>query len=176
MMNILVIHGPNLNLLGIREPNIYGHESQSDLFSFVESSFPNITFSFFQSNHEGEIIDKLHQTMQFDINDNSIDGIIINPGAFSHYSYAIHDAILSIKIPVATGMTEGGILSLAMRSINLSIASWAATPRRPRMCSLVAEITLASRVRIVAIVCQDTLSSFCIARILVPSANLWTHW
>ncbi len=100
MMNILVIHGPNLNLLGIREPNIYGHESQSDLFSFVESSFPNITFSFFQSNHEGEIIDKLHQTMQFDINDNSIHGIIINPGAFSHYSYAIHDAILSIKIPV----------------------------------------------------------------------------
>ena len=99
-MNILVIHGPNLNLLGIREPNIYGHESQSDLFSFVESSFPKITFSFFQSNHEGEIIDKLHQTMQFDINDNSIDGIIINPGAFSHYSYAIHDAILSIKIPV----------------------------------------------------------------------------
>tara|TARA_B000000475_G_C15850572_1_gene387876 strand:- start:246 stop:686 length:441 start_codon:yes stop_codon:yes gene_type:complete len=99
-MNILIIHGPNLNLLGIREPNIYGHDSQSDLFSFIESSFPKINFIFFQSNHEGEIIDKIHQTMQFDINQKPINGIVINPGAFTHYSYAIRDAIQSISLPV----------------------------------------------------------------------------
>ena len=99
-MNILIIHGPNLNLLGIREPNIYGHDSQSDLFSFIEYSFPKINFTFFQSNHEGEIIDKIHQTIQFDINKKPINGIAINPGAFAHYSYAIRDAIQSINLPV----------------------------------------------------------------------------
>jgi 3-dehydroquinate dehydratase II len=100
-MKILIIHGPNLNLLGIREPEIYGLGTQNDLFKYLEKSFETINFLFFQSNHEGEIIDKLHRSMQINIKDSpKIDAIIINPGAFSHYSYAIRDAILSINLPI----------------------------------------------------------------------------
>ena len=90
---ILLIHGPNLNLLGTREPDIYGKESQDQLFAFIKSSFPKIEFIFFQSNHEGEIIDTIHDERHW------ADRLIINPGAFSHYSYAIRDAISSISIP-----------------------------------------------------------------------------
>ena len=90
---ILLIHGPNLNLLGVREPDIYGEESQGQLFKFIESSFPEIEFIFFQSNHEGLIIDEIHLKKDW------ADAIIINAGALSHYSYAIRDAITSINIP-----------------------------------------------------------------------------
>ena len=90
---ILLIHGPNLNLLGIREPDIYGQDSQEQLFQFIDSSFPDIEFIFFQSNHEGLIIDTLHE------HQNLVDAIIINAGALSHYSYAIRDAIKAINIP-----------------------------------------------------------------------------
>ena len=90
---ILIIHGPNLNLLGIREPDVYGQDSQNQLFSFIDSSFPEIEFIFFQSNHEGVIIDTLHKHR------NLVDAIIINAGALSHYSYAIRDAIKAIYIP-----------------------------------------------------------------------------
>ena len=90
---ILLIHGPNLNLLGIREPHIYGHDSQDQLFKFIDSSFSEIKFIFFQSNHEGAIIDTLHDHR------NLVDAIIINAGALSHYSYAIRDAIKAINIP-----------------------------------------------------------------------------
>ena len=90
---ILLIHGPNLNLLGIREPDIYGHDSQNQLFKFIDSSFSEIKFIFFQSNHEGLIIDALHE------HKDSVDAIIINAGALSHYSYAIRDAIKAINIP-----------------------------------------------------------------------------
>jgi len=90
---ILLIHGPNLNLLGIREPDIYGQDSQEQLFQFIDSSFPEIEFIFFQSNHEGLIIDTLHE------HQNLVDAIIINAGALSHYSYAIRDAIKAINIP-----------------------------------------------------------------------------
>ena len=76
---ILIIHGPNLNLLGIREPDVYGQDSQDQLFHFIESSFPKIKFIFFQSNHEGLIIDALHE------HKNLVDSIIINAGALSHY-------------------------------------------------------------------------------------------
>ena len=97
-MNILVINGPNLNLLGLREPNIYGAETLNDIRIWLNNiDFPKAhTIDWYQSNHEGEIIDRLHEAM----NDNT-EGIIINPGAFTHYSYAIHDAIISIGIPVA---------------------------------------------------------------------------
>jgi len=97
-MNILVINGPNLNLLGKREPNIYGSETLNDIKIWVDNlDFVKAhTINWYQSNHEGEIIDKLHEA----INDNT-EGIIINPGAFTHYSYAIRDAIVSIGIPVA---------------------------------------------------------------------------
>jgi len=90
---ILLIHGPNLNLLGIREPDIYGKESQGQLFKFIESSFPEIEFIFFQSNHEGALIDVIHDKRDW------ANAIIINAGAFSHYSYAIRDAIKAVDIP-----------------------------------------------------------------------------
>ena len=90
---ILLIHGPNLNLLGIREPDIYGHDSQDQLFKFIDSSFSEIKFIFFQSNHEGAIIDTLHDHRDL------VDAVIINAGALSHYSYAIRDAIKAINIP-----------------------------------------------------------------------------
>tara|TARA_B100001123_G_C14859885_1_gene847569 strand:- start:222 stop:650 length:429 start_codon:yes stop_codon:yes gene_type:complete len=90
---ILLIHGPNLNLLGIREPDIYGSNSQAQLFKFIKSSFLEIEFIFFQSNHEGLIIDEMHLKKDW------ADAIIINAGALSHYSYAIRDAITSINIP-----------------------------------------------------------------------------
>jgi len=95
-MNILFINGPNLNLLGKREPEIYGNESLDQLIAWVTNQIntkENDVY-WFQSNSEGKIIDKLHWAL-----DNKIDGIIINPGAYSHYSIAIRDAISSIKIP-----------------------------------------------------------------------------
>ena len=92
-MKILVINGPNINMLGKREPHIYGTETLDDLIRFVKDTFKkNFEIDFFQSNHEGYIIDKLH-----DAND-VYDGVVINPGALTHYSYAIYDAIKSINI------------------------------------------------------------------------------
>jgi len=94
-MNILVINGPNLNLLGTRQPKIYGHESLEELMMWLENSTEamNHKFKFYQSNHEGDIIDILHDERQW------AQGILINAGAYSHYSYAIRDAITSISIP-----------------------------------------------------------------------------
>ena len=92
-MKILIIHGPNLNLIGVREPMIYGTKTQNELICFVKDCFSDINFSFFQSNHEGKIIDKIHESM------NAVDALIINPGAFAHYSYAIRDAISAIDLP-----------------------------------------------------------------------------
>ena len=92
-MKILVINGPNLNMLGKRETNVYGDHTLEDLHCYIEESFKEtVDFEFFQSNHEGEIIDKLHEASDI------FDGVVINPGAFSHYSYAIYDAIKSINI------------------------------------------------------------------------------
>ena len=89
---ILLIHGPNLNLLGMREPEIYGKDSEKELFQFIDSSFPEIKFIFFQSNHEGLIIDKIHENRDW------ADAIIINAGALSHYSYAIRDALKAVNL------------------------------------------------------------------------------
>ena len=94
-MNILVINGPNLNLLGIREPDVYGSETLSDIENWLNEqpeSNGHIIF-WFQSNHEGDLIDRIHEAM------GNSDGIIINPGAFTHYSYALRDAISSVNIP-----------------------------------------------------------------------------
>ena len=95
-MNILVINGPNLNLLGIREPNIYGVDTLSDIKNWVnyELRNRNIKLQWYQSNHEGKILDRLHRAMK-----DKNDGIIINPGAYTHYSYAIRDAISAISTP-----------------------------------------------------------------------------
>ena len=94
-MNILVINGPNLNLLGIRETKIYGKETLEELMMWLENSTIalNHNFQFYQTNHEGEIIDILHDERLW------TNGILINPGAFAHYSYAIRDAIEAINIP-----------------------------------------------------------------------------
>lgn len=96
MGKILLINGPNLNRLGKREPKHYGLATLTDLENSLRKSAEGlgIEISFFQSNHEGDIIDKLHWA-----EDNGVDGIIINPGAFTHYSYAIRDAIAGIEIP-----------------------------------------------------------------------------
>lgn len=93
---ILIINGPNLNMLGIREPEIYGKETLEDIYTKIKSKADSlgVETEFFQSNIEGEIINAIHQSM------NKFDGIIMNPGAFTHYSYAIHDAISSINVPV----------------------------------------------------------------------------
>lgn len=94
-MKILVINGPNLNMLGIREPGIYGASTLKDLENMIKNRAGemNIEVSFFQSNTEGEIINEIHAAYK------KYDGIIINPGALTHYSYALHDAISSIDIP-----------------------------------------------------------------------------
>ncbi|NLN34142.1 MAG: 3-dehydroquinate dehydratase [Flavobacteriaceae bacterium] len=94
MYQIQIINGPNLNLLGKREPNIYGNQSFEVYFERLRKDFPNAALHYFQSNHEGDIIDKLHQ-VGFDY-----DGIVLNAGAYTHYSYAIADAIKAIEVPV----------------------------------------------------------------------------
>ncbi len=93
-MKILVINGPNLNMLGYREPEIYGTQTLDEINAYIEAQFEGVTFEFFQSNCEGEIISKIHES-QFD----EFDGAVINPGAYSHYSYAIYDAIKAVKTP-----------------------------------------------------------------------------
>ncbi len=93
-MKIIIINGPNLNLLGIREPEIYGVENFEVFFDHLRVLFPNVTLHYFQSNHEGAIIDKLHETGF------SYDGIILNAGAYTHTSIAIADAISAIESPV----------------------------------------------------------------------------
>ncbi|MBC5996087.1 type II 3-dehydroquinate dehydratase [Romboutsia ilealis] len=94
-MKIIVINGPNLNLLGKREPTVYGNNTLEDLENYIKNEFKEkIDVEFFQSNYEGAIIDMLHRA------NDEFDGVVINPGAFTHYSYAIHDAIRSIKTKV----------------------------------------------------------------------------
>lgn len=95
-MNLLFINGPNLNLLGKRESDIYGIESLEQIITWVTERIKtnDNEIHWFQSNSEGKIIDKLHWALS-----NDVDGIIINPGAYTHYSIAIRDAISSIKIP-----------------------------------------------------------------------------
>ncbi len=95
MKRILVINGPNLNMLGKREPDIYGHETLADLCAKIHdyAQKKGIQIECFQSNHEGVIIDKIHSAEE------DMDGIVINPAAFTHYSYAILDALKSISLP-----------------------------------------------------------------------------
>ncbi|WP_226667582.1 type II 3-dehydroquinate dehydratase [Metabacillus litoralis] len=94
-MRVIVINGPNLNRLGVREPGVYGSKTLTDLeqqlLGFGELA--GIDVSCFQSNHEGDLIDAIHEANE------QYEGIIINPGAFTHYSYAIRDAIASVTIP-----------------------------------------------------------------------------
>lgn len=95
-MKILVINGPNINMLGIREPEIYGKQTYRDLCNLIEdyAKQKNIDVEIFQSNHEGDIIDKIQQAY-FD----KVDGIVINPAGYTHTSVAIADAIKGVCIP-----------------------------------------------------------------------------
>jgi 3-dehydroquinate dehydratase-2 len=93
-MNIQIINGPNLNLLGVREKSIYGDSSFDDYLNELRKRYANITINYYQSNVEGEIINKLHE-VGF-----SCDGIVLNAGAYTHTSVAIGDAIAGIKTPV----------------------------------------------------------------------------
>ncbi len=93
-MKIQIINGPNLNLLGKREPETYGKQSFEEYFSQLKSRFPDVELHYYQSNVEGELINKLHE-VGF-----SFDGIILNAGAYTHTSVAIHDAIAAIKTRV----------------------------------------------------------------------------
>ncbi len=94
MPKVAILHGPNLNLLGKREPEIYGSTTLEEINSRIEAGFPNVSLSFFQSNHEGALIDYIHDAWEW------ADGIVINPGAFTHYSIALRDAFAAIDIPV----------------------------------------------------------------------------
>ncbi len=93
-MKILILNGPNLNLLGQREKNIYGDQDFDSYFHFLQESYPSLELACFQSNIEGELIDKIHDAGF------SYDGILINAGGYSHTSVAIRDAISGIQTPV----------------------------------------------------------------------------
>ena len=93
-MKIQLINGPNLNLLGKREPDVYGNKTFDAFYDELKKRFPKVEFNYYQSNVEGEIINKLQETGF------SFDAIVLNAGAYTHTSIAIHDAIASIKTPV----------------------------------------------------------------------------
>lgn len=95
-LNILVLHGPNLNLLGFREPELYGKKELSEIDAEIEQVAEelDVQVRILQSNHEGVLIDTIQENRKW------ADGIVINPGAFSHFSYALRDALVSVRMPV----------------------------------------------------------------------------
>ncbi len=93
-MKVIIIHGPNLNLLGVREPEVYGAESFEQFFEQLEQAYPALDLSYFQSNHEGALLDKLHEAGF------SYEGIVLNAGALTHTSVALSDAVAAIQTPV----------------------------------------------------------------------------
>ncbi|MCQ2262060.1 MAG: type II 3-dehydroquinate dehydratase [Bacteroidales bacterium] len=136
MKHILIVNGPNLNLLGIREPQVYGNRTFEDYFQELKQQYPQIALEYYQSNVEGELINKL-QEAGF-----SYDGIILNAGGYSHTSVAIHDAIAAITTPVVevhisniyareeyrhhsllSSACKGVICGLGLQGYNLAIQS-----------------------------------------------------
>lgn len=93
-MRIQIINGPNLNLLGTREPSIYGHVSMEEFLQKLGAEYPGLELSYYQSNIEGELINKIHETGF------ACDGIVLNAGAYTHTSVALHDAIMAVTAPV----------------------------------------------------------------------------
>jgi 3-dehydroquinate dehydratase-2 len=133
-MKIAIINGPNLNLLGKREPGIYGNQSFEDFYAQLEVKYPAVSFSYFQSNVEGELINEL-QRVGFEV-----DGVIMNPGGYTHTSVAIGDAIAAISSPVVevhisnvhareefrkishvSAKAAGSIIGLGMRGYELAV-------------------------------------------------------
>lgn len=136
-MKVIIINGPNLNLLGKREPEIYGSQTFEDYLKTLQNKFSSVEISYYQSNIEGELIDKLHE-VGF-----SYDGIIINAGAYTHTSIGLGDAIKGIKTPVVevhisntfgreefrhqsyiSPNAKGVILGFGMQSYELAIQSF----------------------------------------------------
>ena len=136
-MKIIIINGPNLNLLGKREPAMYGSETFTDVFKNLQNKFPKIDLSYYQSNIEGELIDKLHE-VGFDY-----DGIILNAAAYTHTSVGIGDAVKGIETPVVevhisnvhareefrhlsyiAPNAKGVVLGFGMKSYELAIESF----------------------------------------------------
>ena len=93
-MKLLILNGPNLNLLGVREPGVYGNDSMENYLETLRKEFPQVEIEYFQSNIEGEMIDKMQQVGY------SYDGIVLNAGAYTHTSVALHDCIRAINTPV----------------------------------------------------------------------------
>jgi 3-dehydroquinate dehydratase-2 len=93
-MKILILNGPNLNLLGQREPELYGHVSFEDYLPQLKAKFPQHELSYFQSNHEGDLIDKLQEA------DKQYDAVVMNPGGYAHTSIALADCVRAISVPV----------------------------------------------------------------------------
>lgn len=94
-MKILIINGPNLNLLGTREPQHYGTGTMDSVLDALKSQYPDVQFDYYQSNVEGFLIDRLHKTLE-----EPCDGVVLNAGAYTHTSVALRDAIAAIKVPV----------------------------------------------------------------------------
>lgn len=135
-MKIAIINGPNLNLLGKREPEVYGTESFEAYFETLQTKFPSVSFHYYQSNVEGELINEL-QRVGFEF-----DGIVLNPGGYTHTSVALGDCIAAIKAPVVevhisnvharedfrkishvTAKAKGSIVGLGMKGYELAIAA-----------------------------------------------------
>ena len=140
-MKISIINGPNLNLIGKREPAVYGSQTFEEYFTTLQIKFPSVEFTYFQSNIEGELIDKI-QEFGF-----SFDGIILNAGAYTHTSIGIGDAVKAITTPVVevhisntfsreefrqqsyiSGNANGVILGFGMKSYELAILSFLWVP------------------------------------------------
>ncbi len=140
-MNILIINGPNLNLLGKREPGIYGNKGFEKHYEQLKLAYPTVMFDYFQSNIEGELIDKLH-AFGF-----TGDGIILNAGAYTHTSIAIRDAIAALRVAVVEvhitntlsreefrhtsvigPVCKGCIMGFGLNSYNLAVESFMVAP------------------------------------------------
>lgn len=136
-MRVIIINGPNLNLLGQREPSVYGADNFEAYFATLQQAYPQLELSYFQSNHEGALLDKLHE-VGF-----SYDGIILNAGAYTHTSVALHDAIRAITTPVVevhisntfareafrhhsyiSAVAKGVIVGFGMESYRLALESF----------------------------------------------------
>ena len=142
-MKILIINGPNLNLLGEREPEVYGKQTFNDYFTSLQFKLREVELSHFQSNHAGEIIDKLHEARLH------FDGVVLNAAAYTHTSVAIADAVKAINIPVVevhisnTSAREnfrkhsyiapyanGVITGFGMKSYELAVLSFVELPEK----------------------------------------------
>lgn len=95
LVKLLILNGPNLNLLGVREPETYGTTTLADIEHALTEQFSDLALTFFQSNYEGALIDRIHQA-----GSDGIDGIVMNPGGFTHTSVALRDAVAAVSIPV----------------------------------------------------------------------------